>query len=58
MKRLPHKSAPSKDLSYRPPRSAKVEEAKTGSFDISSLPENGDKVPVDRLAQDHVSDSV
>jgi hypothetical protein len=52
------KNAPGKDLSYRPPRSAKVEAAKTGSLDNSGQPEDGNKVHIDCSAQDHVSDSI
>lgn len=55
---MKRKRAPGKDLSYRPPGSAKVKAAKTGCLDDSGQPEDGDRVHVDCPAQDHVSDGV
>lgn len=54
---MKRKSAPGKDLFYRPPRSARVEAAKTGSLATSDQPEDGDKIHIESSAQqDHVSD--
>jgi hypothetical protein len=52
------KSVSSKDLSYRPPKSAKVKAEKTNSLDKPGQPEDESKFQTDGSAQDNVPDGV
>jgi hypothetical protein len=49
-------SAPTKDLSYRPPRSAKAKAEKSNLLEKSGQPEDGSKVHTDGPAQRDVPD--
>ena len=51
-----HKSAPTKDLSYRPPRSAKAKAEKSNLLEKSGQPEDGSRFHTDSPAQRDVPD--